>query len=126
MAKMQYRSSMADSPRTYSFDQIHDRAWQVVPAAWVVAKSSAPGLRSADLEDVRIEPTESDNASIILIIKTRTRGKITIRATVSANGGFALAHAEDNEKFESIFDGEADKRLASVITRAVGTEFNEC
>jgi len=111
---------MAAGPRTYSFDQLHDRVWQITSAAWVVARSSAPELRSADLEDVQILPADADGATIMVKIKTATRGEVTIRATVFANGDFALSQPEIIEGTGSIFDSQADKHLASVIARAVG------
>ena len=90
--------------RHYSFDQLHDRVWQITSAAWVVARSSAPELRSADLEDVQILPADADGATIMVKIKTATRGEVTIRATVFANGDFALSPPETIEGTGSIFD----------------------
>ena len=106
--------------RQYSFDDLHNRIWQITPAAWVVAKSSAPELRSADLEDVQVLAEDAGRATIVVKIKTTTRGEVTIRATVSANGDLALSQPEMSEVFGSIFDDQADKWLASVIVRAVG------
>lgn len=106
--------------RHYSFDDLHNRIWQIAPAAWVVARSSAPELRSADLEDVQVLADDAGRATIVVKIKTATRGELTIRATVSANGDFALSQPEMSEVFGSIFDEQADKWLASVIVRAVG------
>ena len=49
--------------RHYSFDDLHNRVWQIAPAAWVVAKSSTPELRSADLEDVQVLADDAGRAA---------------------------------------------------------------
>jgi hypothetical protein len=109
--------AMADGPRNYSFDQLHDRAWQITPAAWVIAKSSAPELASADLEDIQMLPSDPDGATIMLKIKTANHGSMIIRGEVLANGDFVLSQPKNMESFGSIFDDQADKGLASVIKR---------
>jgi hypothetical protein len=112
--------NLADEPKTYSFEQLHDRAWQIIPAAWVIAKSKATELASADLQDIQILPTESDEASIMVKIKTAHRGEVTLRGRALANGDLVLSQPEITETFGGVFDDQADKRFASVMARAVG------
>lgn len=86
----------------------------------MIAKSSSLDLASADLEDVQTLPADPDGATIVVKFKMGNRGEVIIRGKVSANGDCALSHPEIIEGFGSIFDGQADQRLASVITGAVG------
>jgi hypothetical protein len=58
--------AMGDGRRSYSYDQLHDRFWKITPTAWVIAKSSSPGLRTADLEEVQMLPAASDGATIVV------------------------------------------------------------
>ena len=111
---------MTDGHRNFSFDELHNRFWQIAPAAWVIAKASSLEFASADLEDVQMLPADPDGATVVVKIKTANLGKVTIRGNVFPNGDFALSQPHNIEDFGSIFDGEADKRLASVIRRAIG------
>lgn len=111
---------MADGSRTYSFDQLHDRIWQIAPSAWVIAKSSTPGMRAADLDDVQVMPAEPDGMMIIVKIKTASRVGILIRGKVLANGEFEISQPEAIQSLGSIFDEQAPHRLASVIANSIG------
>jgi hypothetical protein len=110
---------LADELKSYSFDELHNRLWQVAPAAWVIAKSGSSDLAGADLEDIQTLPADPDGATIVVKIKDVSRGELTIRGRVSANGNCALSQPVIVEDFGSIFDRQADKRLALVIIGAV-------
>jgi hypothetical protein len=112
--------AMGDSGRSYSYDQLHDRFWQIVPAAWVIAKSSTSGPRTADLEDVQMLLAESGGATVVVKIKFAGRGEAIIQGTVSANGHLAISQPEVTENLGSIFDHEATHRFAAVIVHATG------
>ena len=79
--------AMDDGRITYSYDQLHDRFWQITPAAWVIAKSSTPELRTADLEDVQMLPVEPDGATFVMKIKA---GKSDYGQSASTNAHLAI------------------------------------
>jgi hypothetical protein len=112
--------AMDGGRRDYSYDQLHDRFWQITPAAWVIAKSSTPGLRTADLEDVQMLPAEPDGATIVVKIKAASRGEAIIQGTVSANGDLTISQPEITESLGSIFDDQANHRFAALIVHAIG------
>ncbi len=110
---------MGSGRRNYSYDQLHDRFWQIAPAAWVIAKSSTPELRTADLEDVQMLP-EPDGAAIVVKIKAAGRGEAIIQGRVSANGDLAISQPEIAENLGTIFDDQASHRFAAVIVHTIG------
>ena len=112
--------AMDDGRRSYSYDQLHDRFWQITPAAWVIAKSSTPGLRTADLEDVQMLPVEPDGATFVMKIKAAGRGEAIIQGRVSANGDLTVSQSEITENLGSVFDDQANHRFAAVIVQAIG------
>ena len=112
--------AMDDGRRSYSYDQLHDRFWQITPAAWVIAKSSTLGLRTADLEDVQMLPAEPDGATIVVKIRAAGGGETIIQGIVSANGDLAVSQPEITESLGSIFDHQANHRFAAVIVHAIG------
>jgi hypothetical protein len=109
---------MNSDRRNYAFDDLYSRLWQIVPAAWVVAKSLEPELRTADLEDILVLPADPEGATIVMRIRTAHYGEVIVRGNASANGDLALLQPENMESFGNIFDQEVQSRLASIIASA--------
>jgi hypothetical protein len=104
--------------KSYSFKEIRDRVWRIISSAWPVAQSSAPDLLPVSLEDVQILPAKPDGARVAIKVKTADH-EVPFRVNVLANGDFVQSQPEMGIGFGSIFDDQADKRLASAIARAI-------
>jgi hypothetical protein len=98
--------------KSYSFGEIQERILQITPSAWSLAQ-----LRPASIE-VQMLPTESGGAMVAMKIKTADR-EVMLGWAVFANGGFVPLQPEIMGGFGSIFDDQADERLASVFGHAV-------
>jgi hypothetical protein len=98
---------------SYSFGEIRKRVLKITPSAWSLAQ-----LRPASLEQVQMLPTESGGAMVAMQIKTPDRD-VTLGGTVFANGGFVPLQREIMGGFGSIFDDQADERLAAVFARII-------